>query len=64
MPSLRKKNGRYYARFYDKRRSPKRKEVALGTTRRLVAEKKRIKLEDAFAEGKYDPWNGGWDKET
>ena len=30
MASLRKKSGHYYARFYDRNRRPKRKELALG----------------------------------
>ena len=58
--SLRKKSGRYYARFYDKNRSPKRKEVSLGTSRKSVAKPKLRRLENDLAEGKYDPWNGGW----
>ena len=58
--SIRKKSSRYYARFYDKGRSPKRKEVSLGTSRKSVAKPKLRRLENALAEGTYDPWNGGW----
>ena len=60
MASLRKHKGRYSARFYDSGRSPKRKEVALGTSRKSVAEPKLRRLEEAYAKGDYDPWNGGW----
>jgi integrase len=60
MASLRKKSGHYYARFYDKNRSPKRKEISLRTTRKDVAEPRLRKWERAYAEGQFDPWNGGW----
>lgn len=60
MASLRKHKGRYSARFYDSDRSPKRKEVALGTSRKSVAEPKLRRLDEAYARGDYDPWNGGW----
>ena len=40
MASMRKKKGNYYARFYDKRRTPKRKEVPLRTTRKDVARRR------------------------
>lgn len=57
MASLRKKSGRYYARFYDKRRSPKRKEIALGCTRKDVARRRLSKWERQFEKGMFDPWN-------
>ena len=60
MASLRKHKGRYSARFYDSDRSPKRKEVALGTSRKSVAKPKLRRLEEAYARGDYDPWNDGW----
>jgi hypothetical protein len=60
MASLRKHKGRYSARFYDSDCSPKRKEVALGTSRKSVAEPKLRRLEEAYARGDYAPWNGGW----
>lgn len=60
MAKLDKHKGRYRARFYDSDRSPKRKEVALGTSRKSVAKPKKRRLEDAYAQGEYDPWNGGW----
>lgn len=60
MASLRKHKGRYSARFYDSDRSPKRKEIALGTSRKSVAEPKLRRWEEAYAKGDFDPWNGGW----
>ncbi|MCS4180183.1 integrase [Salinibacter ruber] len=60
MASLDKHKGRYRARFYDSDRSPKRKEIALGTSRKSVAEPKLRRLEEAYARGDFDPWNGGW----
>ncbi len=60
MASLDKHKGRYRARFSDSDRSPQRKEVALGTSRKSVAEPKLRRLEEAYARGDYDPWNGGW----
>lgn len=38
--SLRKKRGKYYARFYDKSKESKRKELALYATRKRGAKKK------------------------
>ena len=67
MASIRKKSGRYYARFYDKRRSPKRKELALGTSRKDVARRKLSDLERQHREGSFDPWDpdtGGTDRLT
>lgn len=60
MASLRKHKGRYSARFYDSNRSPKRKEVALNTSRKSVAKPKMRRLEEAYAQGDYDPWRDGW----
>jgi integrase len=60
MASLRKHKGRYSARFYDSDRSPKRKEISLGTNRKSVAEPKLRRWEEAYARGDFDPWNGGW----
>ena len=37
MASLRKKTSHYYGRFYDRNRSPKRKEITLQITRKDVA---------------------------
>ena len=56
MASMRKKKGNYYARFYDKRRSPKRKEVPLRTTRKDVARRRLSEMERKFERGAFDPW--------
>jgi integrase len=56
MASLRKKSGRYYARFYDKRRTPKRKETSLQTTRKDVARRRLTRLERRHEKGEFDPW--------
>ena len=34
--------------------------MALGTSQKSVAEPKLRRLEEAYARGDYDPWNGGW----
>jgi integrase len=58
MASIRKKGkgGNYYARFYDSSRTPSRKEIPLRTTRKTVARKRLVELEEAFERGEYDPW--------
>ena len=53
-----KKGGYYYARFYDRNRTPKRKEIPLRTTRKGRARRKLTKLEERFERGEYDPWRG------
>ena len=58
--TLRKKRDRWYARFYDPSKTPPRKSVALYTTRKRIAQRKRRDLEDAWTRGDYDPWLGGW----
>jgi integrase len=57
MASLRKKGRYYYARFYDRNRSPKRKEIALRCTQKEAARRKLVRLEKGFERGEYDPWN-------
>lgn len=52
-------NGRYYAQFDDATRWPRLKQVALGTSDRRDAERALVRLEDAVAEGRYDPWQAG-----
>ncbi len=58
MASLRKKGkgGHYYGRFYDGRRSPKRKGIPLRTTRQRIARKRLAKLEERYERGSFDPW--------
>lgn len=65
MASMRKKGkgGHYYARFYDSARSPKRKEIPLDTTRKSVARKRLVKLEEEFEKGEFDPWTDPADRE-
>ncbi|PSQ97549.1 MAG: hypothetical protein BRD55_01360 [Bacteroidetes bacterium SW_9_63_38] len=62
MPSMRKQSGRYYARFYDRSRSPKRKSWPLRTHRKDVASRKLTELKRAYEEGEFDPWDGGWQR--
>jgi integrase len=56
MASLRKKERHYYARFCDSSRSPKRKELALRTTRKDVAKLRLGRWEREYARGIFDPW--------
>lgn len=56
MPSLRKKKGHYYARFYDPQRQPKQKEFSLRTKTKSVARQKLAQLERDHAMGLFDPW--------
>lgn len=57
MATLRKINGNYYAYFYDRHRDPMRKSYPLGVTQKRAAKKKKDRLEEAWAEGTFDPWN-------
>ena len=59
MATLRKINGSYYAYFYNRHRSPKRKSYPLGVSLKSAATKKLKRLEDEWAEGRFDPWNPG-----
>ncbi len=59
MATLRKKKGHYYARFYDPKRTPTRKEIALRTTYKSVAVAALREKEEAYAQGKFDPWTPG-----
>lgn len=58
MARLRKlgKSGNYFAYFYDSNRSPKEKSYPLRTTRKDIARRRLTKLEDEYADGKFDPW--------
>jgi len=49
-------SGTYYAQFYDPDREPKRKQVSLRTKRKRAAEKRFRRAEDAWADGRFDPW--------
>jgi integrase len=50
-------NGNYYASFYDSNRQPKRKRLSLKTNRKRPARRKLSELEDAYIEGRFDPWD-------
>lgn len=60
MASMRKVNGHYYARFYDRSKSPKRKTYPLKTGRQDVARRRLSELERGYRSGDFDPWSGGW----
>lgn len=57
MASLIKQKGSYYAQFYDCNQHPKRKQVALKTRTRRVAERLLSRLEDQYALDEFDPWS-------
>ena len=56
MATLLKQSGRYYLQFYNSSKDPSRKKVSLKSKRKRAAKKKQRELEDAFVEGRYDPW--------
>ena len=57
MASIRKVSGNYYARFYDRNRSPQRCSVPLRTSRKDVARKRLHDMERRYEKGNFDPWN-------
>lgn len=65
MASMSKKGpgGHYYARFFDSTRSPKEKTVPLKTTRKSIARKELVKLEQAYEKGEFDPWTDDKDRD-
>ncbi|MEL6770068.1 MAG: tyrosine-type recombinase/integrase [Bacteroidota bacterium] len=56
MARLRQAKGHYYARFYDKTKTPTRKTVPLGTSNEEAAQAALKRLEVHYAEGRFDPW--------
>lgn len=56
MAHLREKNGNYYADFYDRHRSPKRKWVPLRCSDQQNARRTLTELERKKALGLFDPW--------
>ena len=56
MAAILKRNGQYYAQFYDESRSPKRKRFSLKATRKRDARRRLGKFEDDYLDGKFDPW--------
>ena len=57
MASIRKVSGNYYARFYDRGRSPQRCSVPLRTSRKDVARRRLHDMERRYEKGNFDPWN-------
>jgi hypothetical protein len=53
---LYKRSGTWYVQFHNSDRSPTRKRFSLKTSRKRVARKKLVVLEDALVEGTFDPW--------
>ena len=51
MASLVEIKGNYYLQFYDSKKQPSRKKVALQTKRKRVAKKLQRRYEDAYALG-------------
>jgi len=56
MASLYKRDGVFYASFYNQHRSPARKRFSLRTTRRRTARRILTRLEDDYYEGQFNPW--------
>jgi len=56
MATLIKQANHYYLQFYDNSKTPNRKRVALKTTKKNIALKLKVRLEDEYALGNYDPW--------
>ena len=56
MAALIERSGRYYAQFYDDRRSPRRKRFSLKTSRKRIAQRLLLRLEDDYVKGTFDPW--------
>jgi integrase len=63
MATIRKIRSNYFAYFYERTRSPKRKSWPLRTSRQDVARRRVTELEDAYESGDFDPWRGGWQYE-
>lgn len=61
MAALVKVNGYYYLQFFNRSLVPKKKSVPLKTKTKSTAERLKVKLEDAVAAGKFNPWvNNDW----
>lgn len=56
MASLLKRNGIYYADFYDSNRKPARRRHSLKTRTKRTAERLLARLEAAYREGTWDAW--------
>jgi site-specific recombinase XerD len=66
MARYRKINGRYYAYFYSRDREPNEKSWPLDIQRQTqrAARRELRKLEEAYDNREFDPWNGGWLRES
>ena len=56
MASLVKRNGYYYAQFFDANRTPQRKRISLRTTRKSIARRRLVDWETNYEKEKFDPW--------
>lgn len=56
MASLSKQDGRYYLKFYDEARRPRRKTLSLKVRTKDAASRLQLKLENDYALGRFDPW--------
>ena len=56
MAGLIKKRRIYYIQFVNSRNTPSRHLISLGTSRKVSARGKFVKLEDAYKDGLFDPW--------
>jgi hypothetical protein len=57
MASRYKRDGWYYLAFFESGRQPQRRQVALKTRSIREAEREKVRLEDEYGAGRYDPWN-------
>lgn len=57
MSSLRFRRGRYYLIFTNLARDPQQKQVALGAISESAANRLKLRYEDQYATGEFDPWN-------
>jgi len=60
MATMRKTSRKYYARFYDRTRHPKRKTWAPPYTSSGRSAETPRELERAYEDGSFDPWRGGY----
>jgi len=57
MASIYQRNGNYQISFHDSSRQPTQKQRSLGTSDERKAKRLKLDLEDAYADGLYDPWH-------
>lgn len=62
MSSLFKRGTRYALQFYNAGRSPAKKQVSLGTSRKRTARQLQAELDDLHLRGLYDPWVDDWQR--